>query len=232
MSNLDFDANALAARTVVDEAPPLTEPDYGFVRNVWDELQNSWWMQTTQSLFEGNVPAEEGFDPLTDERMAGKGMYANYLRTAKSSAEFDAVWQRLKDYEERRMRLAEDGGIAASLVAGIIDPTNLLPIGIATRGAGALRGMVTGSASLAAINAGLGVVQNQVAPVSDDEIYYSALMGAGFGTVLGGIVGRGVPDNVRLTGLAREIEAKARAAAEAREAELDRDEDEDEPVYS
>jgi hypothetical protein len=188
---------------------PLNPEKGGFFQNVADEIKNSWWMQGTQNLLESNIPAEPGFSAFDNDRLKGKEPYAGYLRQARSQAHFDAIWQRIEAYETRRARLAKDGGLVSALTAGIIDPLNLLPFGVAVKG-GAAIGAVRGGATVGGAMIGANLVQQDAVPTSTSEMVYSTLIGVGLGGALGGIIGRNVPTNARITELAKTIDTEMR----------------------
>ena len=201
----------MGAETPVIQAPtPVRGPEGGFFRNVAENILNSWWVQQGQNIFDTNVPADPNFNPVDRELIRGKEEYIPYLREARSREHFDAIYSRIQEYEERRKRLAEEGGIGSSLVSGIFDPANFVGLGVVAR-AGALRGALMGGASTAAVGAGTAVLEQAVAPMESSEIYSRAAIGAAFGSIFGGIVGRtGIPSNARMTEFADELSRQGR----------------------
>jgi hypothetical protein len=201
----------MGAETPVIQAPtPVRGPEGGFFRNVAENVLNSWWVQQGQNIFDTNVPADPSFNPVDRELIRGKEEYIPYLREARSREHFDAIYSRIQEYEERRKRLAEEGGIGSSLVSGIFDPANFIGLGVVAR-AGALRGALMGGASTAAVGAGTAVLEQAVAPMESSEIYSRAAIGAAFGSIFGGIVGRtGIPSNARMTEFADELSRQGR----------------------
>jgi len=201
----------LIAQPVTSLNPP---PPGGFVQNVWDEVMTSWWVGEINKLQDFNVPAAEGYDPLYDERIKGKEPYVDYLREARSPEHFDAIWNRLTTYEQKRMRLTEEGGLASALTAGVIDPANLVPFGVG-RGVGVLRGALLGGASTAAVTLGTQIIQDQSVPVSREEMAWGTAMGFGFGSLFGGVIGRNIPDNAQLSELSRTVQTQAKVLDDA-----------------
>ena len=201
----------MGAETPVIQAPtPVRGPEGGFFRNVAENVLNSWWVQQGQNIFDTNIPADPSFNPVDRELIRGKEEYIPYLREARSREHFDAIYGRIQEYEERRRRLAEEGGIGSSLVSGIFDPANFIGLGVVAR-AGALRGALMGGASTAAVGAGTAVLEQAVAPMESSEIYSRAAIGAAFGSIFGGIVGRtGIPNNTRMTEFANELAKQGR----------------------
>lgn len=193
---------------------PLDKKPAGFAQNVFDELLTSWWAQGIALGQDINVPSDPNFDPLDPALIQGKEPYVRYLSEARSRPHFDAIWTRLQDYEGRRSRLAVEGGLASALTAGIIDPSNLVPFGVA-KNVGVLRGALMGGASTGAVMLGTQLVQDRMAPVSSDEMTYATLMGVGFGSLFGGVVGRNIPDNPRLSQLAQTIETQSKVLDDA-----------------
>lgn len=215
MSDVAF-AEPVDPRLDFVQAPvtPLDRKPGGYAQNVWDELQNSWWMQGIALGQDFNLPRDPDFDPLDPALIKGKEPYAQYLAEARSRPHFDAIWTRLQGYEERRARLAQEGGLASALTAGIIDPSNLIPLGVVNR-VGALRGALMGGASTGAVVLGTQMIADQIAPVSTEEKVYSTLLGIGLGSVLGGVIGRNVPDGVKVSEFARTIETQSKILDDA-----------------
>lgn len=168
----------MGAETPVIQAPtPVRGPEGGFFRNVAENVLNSWWVQQGQNIFDTNIPADPSFNPVDRELIRGKEEYIPYLREARSREHFDAIYGRIQEYEERRRRLAEEGGLGSALVSGIFDPANFVGLGVVAR-AGALRGALMGGASTAAVGAGTAVLEQAVAPMESSEIYSRAAIGA------------------------------------------------------
>ena len=188
----------------------------GFFQNVYDEIATSWWTTIGAEIMESNgQPVDPDFDPLAPGIIKGKENYAYYLREAKNRAHFDAMYDRLKTYEERKARLAEEGGLASALTGGLIDPLNVLPVGIGAKGVGFLAGAARGALIVGGTTAAATAVQSTVVPVSNEEIAMSGLVAGALGGLIGGVVDGVGAVRPRIPRLAEAIEADARRLDEA-----------------
>lgn len=205
----------MGAETRIIQPPtPPNQPEGGFFRNVMDNVANSWWVQQGANILETNIPGDQNFNPLDPELIKGKEQYLPYLQDARSRAHFDAIYERIQSYEQRRTRLAEEGGIGSALVAGIFDPANFVGLGVA-RGAGFARGLLTGASTTALVSGGTALLEQQVAPMESSEVYTRAAFGAAFGGLFGGIVGRNIPSNAMMGDLSNTLTDFGKAVDEA-----------------
>lgn len=161
----------------------------GFLR----EASTAWTLGTiNQSLFRAeeyllNAP-EQGFNPWA--HMKGYERYAESLINARSTAEIDAMKQRI-DFNLREKDIAARGdyGMVAQVVGGLFDPINFIPIPVA-RGIGLVKGAAVGAASNAALAAVTEPIRIGVDPTADwNELAYSVGGAALFGAALGGVSG-------------------------------------------
>lgn len=205
----------MGAETRIIQPPtPPQQPEGGFFRNVMDNVANSWWVQQGANILETNIPGDQNFNPLDPELIKGKEQYLPYLQDARSRAHFDAIYERIQSYEQRRTRLAEEGGIGSALAAGIFDPANFVGLGVA-RGAGFARGLLTGASTTALVSGGTALLEQQVAPMESSEVYTRAAFGAAFGGLFGGIVGRNIPSNAMMGDLSNTLTDFGKAVDEA-----------------
>jgi len=136
----------MGAETRIIQPPTPIQTDAGFFRNVGDNIANSWWFQQGASILQTNIPADPDFNPVDPELLKGKEEYIRYLQEARSLDHHNAIYDRIKAYEERRSRLAEEGGWGSALVGGLVDPANFIGLGVG-RGVGIARGLLTGAAT-------------------------------------------------------------------------------------
>jgi hypothetical protein len=190
----------MGAETRIIQPPTPIQTDAGFFRNVGDNIANSWWFQQGASILQTNIPADPDFNPVDPELLKGKEEYIRYLQEARSLDHHNAIYDRIKAYEERRSRLAEEGGWGSALVGGLVDPSNFIGLGVG-RGVGIARGLLTGAATTGLVSGGTAVLEKQVAPMETSEIYTRAAFGSVVGGLFGGFVGRNLPSNTLLNDL-------------------------------
>lgn len=181
----------------IPKAPGIGET-VGAAFNLENDVVNAVDLLTREQY-----KAQEGFDfrARVDAEPRWFQSYPNAFNGVRSDAGYDAVVARLRKEEKDRETLAAAGtaGIVAALTAGMLSPTNFIPlIGTGSRG---LRAVAEGLASGAAA----GAIQGGTLQVAQDarpreDILYDIGGGAVLGGLLGGIAGTLTPsDAVRLS---------------------------------
>jgi hypothetical protein len=140
---------------------------------------------------------EAGYSPFSDPEMKGRYIdeYGDRFVGVQSSKEARALRQRI-DAELERAKLIESAGgwgIVASMAAGILSPTTLLPVGaIAKTGSLGVRmgrsAATVGAGAAAGVAAQEGMLQSMQLTRTAEESAYAIGGGAILGMVLGGAV--------------------------------------------
>lgn len=136
-------------------------------------------------------PGDENYSFQTKlDATPGSIEFSRELARANSDAEFDFIWQNIQEEQKDKALLMASGasGVGASLLAGILTPTILLPGGQLRAGAS-----VTGTALRTASWAALGVGLDEVLLQGDQELRTEdeTIFGIGSGFVFGGLLGGG-----------------------------------------
>lgn len=180
---------------VIDEPTigGVPDPDRGFLDNVSDMFATGWLGAFGDSIEQSlvrNRTRQAGFDGL-DHVPEGMEDYASAYRWAESPEEIDTITVNIRENLAAKERLSQNSfaaNLGYSLVAGVLDPINLIA-GPSIKGVGLLRGALEGGASLGMINAGTEVVRHNLDPTSTIE---ETAVNIGFGFVVSGLIGGGI----------------------------------------
>lgn len=131
---------------------------------------------------------EEGFNPW--DHLDGYELYADSLVTAQSRGEIQQMKARIDSNQRTRETLARgEWGWIASLLSGVGDPVNLIPVPGAM-GMGFLKGAIRASAGNVALAGATAPLAMAVDPTTNwEEQIYSIGGAALFGAAFGGVAG-------------------------------------------
>lgn len=171
----------------------VQEDTGGFLQRMRDAGRMTWIKQLEESAKveynEGWKQAVAGFDAL-EHLPKGYEPYAGAFANATSPEEVEAIRQRVdRNIAARRRRMQATFGqtLTVDLIAGVMDPTNLIPVA-GTVGQGAVKGALKGSVSMGAIG---GATSAAAAALDPTATWDEAAIGAGTSAVLGGAIGGG-----------------------------------------
>lgn len=184
-------------------------PEEGFWSNLSDTYALGWMGQVKDELDKAlarfGQPQDPDFDGL-DYVPEGYEQYADAYMWARTRGEVDVITANIDENNAARGRLNEAGlgaNLLAGLVAGVVDPTNLIG-GPALRGAGFVGGFLRGGASIGTINAVTEGVRHGLDPTSTiEETAINITAGYALAGLIGGAVGkfsRGPSGGVRVEG--------------------------------
>jgi len=131
-----------------------------------------------------------GYDPL-DHVPKGYEQYADSFMFARNQNEVDVITGNIQenlDIRQRQSELSLSQNLVTGLIAGILDPVNLIPVpGLG--GLGFVKGALKGGAAIGSINAAQEIVRDRLDPTST-ATETSINIGMGFlaaGLISGGI---------------------------------------------
>lgn len=170
----------------VNPSPDLTQRR---TPTISEEVQANWRLGWAPKLWD-RIGAETAYEPDKDfdpwTGLEGYEEYARDIIAARSKPEQDAI-KKIIDNSRRDQELASRGewGLIAGMIAGVGDPTNLLPIP-AAKGLGIVRGALSLGGAFGALSTATEVARNYADPtVTGEEMLYSI----GISSLLGGIIG-------------------------------------------
>ena len=137
---------------------------------------------------EFNLPEYGKDDPLFEA-------YTGEFLGAQSAAEYDLIQARLRSKIASRETLERSGlnAFAATLVAGIVSPTTLLPGGAVVRGARlGTTALKTAGTTSAAAAAAVGIQEAILQENVNDRTLFESATNVAAGALLGGALGAGV----------------------------------------
>jgi len=208
-------AGEVQAKSVVNPLAPLSAPRYlTWAEQIEQEKQkpqeyDNWFHELGAAFQTGTIGAQlytkfklSDFDPdwVPDEEKFIEAMdkipenYHPRLLAANSETSFQNTLKWIEEDMERVERLGKGGwsATAASLVAGVADPVNLVPVG-GVYTAGAKLGskaarMAYGAAIGAGVNASLEVASKNLLQDPHADPLMGAVFGAGFGALGGALM--------------------------------------------
>lgn len=190
-------------------ADPLTfrapmGQDTGEVRppSLGDVMSSAWSrdsavVDTWRRLHEENYPIDPGYNPLDDERVKGTKYETQYLGKFSRSYSAKETKKIIADIErdERDTANIDAGGaagFAASVMAGMTDPTIFIPGGAIYRGAkGGISALRTMGSTALAGGAQVGIQEAMLQSSHPLRTKEESLINIGTGALLAGLIGGG-----------------------------------------
>ena len=166
---------------------------------VGEQLAANWRLGGTVQAVERQLQDWMPADPTYDKWKGIEGYeeYADRLLDAESEAQASSIKRQI-DRNLSLQRAADTGPMntwLSSILAGVADPTNLIPIP-AVKGIGLVKGALAAGAATTAIGAGQEALRQYGDPTARPEeavfnITIAGLIGAGFGAAAGAYGSRG-----------------------------------------
>lgn len=174
-------------------APPVEAPRPSF-RELWDAASEDITVASigryAGSTFEKSLNAPvPGYDPF--QNIHGYEDHASNFIESQSPGETEIIKRRIDEERKARQTVAAGGaeGVAVALAAGILDPVNLLPGGVAfdaIKGGRFVKGALEGAAAgLAASGASEAILQ----PTQETRSASESALNIAASTLLAGVMG-------------------------------------------
>ena len=191
----DFRPVGLQPLTTEEQQAPTREQS--FFNILTDSYALGWLGQIKDGIdtfaararYSGRV--DPSYDPLTNIP-SGYEQWADDFAWATTPDEILQIRQNIDENQEIRRRRDQAGWgwvLGADLVAGVFDPTNLIPVP-ALKGIGFVKGALLGGAAMGTINAGTEAVRHSLDPTSTlEETAFNIGMGYAVGGLLSGGIG-------------------------------------------
>jgi hypothetical protein len=131
-----------------------------------------------------------GYDPL-DHVPKGYEKFADGFMFARNQNEVDVITGNIQenlDVRERQSELSLSQNLVTGLIAGILDPVNLIPVpGLA--GLGFVKGAIKGAIGIGSVNAAQEIVRNRLDPTSTAT---ETSINIGMGYLAAGLISGGI----------------------------------------
>ena len=169
-----------------------SEPERGFFGETFDAVKNQVALGVYgqvkdfgERLYARGTGIDETFDGL-DHIPRGYEKYAREYAYARNAEEADVITRNIDENDNARKRLSEydlSTNLLSGFVAGLVDPTNLIPVpGLA--GIGFVKAALRGGAAIGAINTAQEVLRHELDPTSTRA---ETAVNIGAGILIGGL---------------------------------------------